>query len=83
MTQLDLLDLLAAQPFTLCPEHQAAYDAWLDPRQLRIESRLDYIGNDTVKTRAERVGKRADQWYSTVNEQLDLIYRICKQRKEL
>lgn len=67
----------------LCDECQPKYDAWLEPRKLWTETRLDYIGQDTKKTRAERVRKDADRWYSTVNRQLDLIIRICSERHQV
>lgn len=67
----------------LCDDCQKSYDAWLDPRQLSIEARLDYIGRDTPKGRSERMTENADKWYRTVNFQLDLITRICQEKHQI
>lgn len=61
----------------LCDDCQKSYNKWLQPRQLFIENRLDYIGRNTPKERERQGEERAARWYKTVNFQLDLIIRIC------
>lgn len=67
----------------LCDECQPKYDAWLTPRKLFTEARVDYIGRDTPKERERQLKDRADRWYRTVNSQLDLIHRICRDKHQI
>ena len=66
----------------LCAECQPKYDAWLEPRQLFIENRLDFNGEDNKRRRADLQRDRFDRWHRIVTNQLDLVISICKQHHQ-
>lgn len=66
----------------LCADCQPKYDAWLEPRQLFIENRLDFNGEDNKRRRVDLQRDRFERWERRVNFQLDLITTICKQHHQ-
>jgi len=66
----------------LCADCQPKYDAWLYPRQLFVENRLDFNGEDNKRRRADLQKDRFERWERRVNFQLDLIISICMRQHQ-